>query len=156
MDPTAAIRELFSRHGVPFTEIEHEPVLTSADAARVRGVSPDIGAKSLLLKTAEGPFVLAVLPGSARLDVKLLAQAAGTKKVRFATPEEVEQVMFCRIGACYPVGAIIGVRTIVDPTLLGHPLIEFNIGSHSRSIAIAPADYLTAAKPEIAEIRVPA
>lgn len=154
LDPHGAIRAHLAASGVPYTEHEHEAVHTSDDASRVRGISTDAGAKSLLLKTREGGFVVAVLPGSARLDMAKLAVFVGTKKLHMAAHTEVEEVMGCTIGACYPIGVVAGLRTIVDPSLFSEEQVEFNPGSHTHSIRMTPADLVAVAHAEVADVRV--
>lgn len=154
MSPHEKILALLAERGIQYDQQEHEPVLTSADAARVRGVSLDAGAKSLLLKTREGAFHLVVIPGSARLDLQKVAALVGAKKVHFASHDDVERVMGCQVGACYPLGSVCGLRPIVDPTLLTQPRIDFNPGSHTHSIALASADYVALEQPQVADVRV--
>ena len=63
MNPYDAIIKLLKDNLINFEVLEHEPVFTSEQAAKVRGLSLDSGAKSLLLK-ADKNFILVVLPGS--------------------------------------------------------------------------------------------
>lgn len=102
-NPYQAIVDLLNSHGVSFETIEHEPVFTSDQAATVRGITTEAGAKSLLLNT-DGSFVLCILPGSKKLDTKKVKKLIRVKNLRFATPEEVLDVMGCEVGACYPFG----------------------------------------------------
>ena len=126
--------------GVKYEIFEHEPVYTSEQAAKVRGESLSEGAKSLLLK-ADDNFILAVLPGNKRLDIKKFKKVFGMKNIRFAKPEEVKEIMDCEIGACYPIGNIIGVRTIVDNSFLNNTDVCFNPGVHDKTIKMKWQDY---------------
>jgi Ala-tRNA(Pro) deacylase len=147
--PYEKIISFLKQHNVVFEEIEHEPVYTSEQAAKVRGMSLSSGAKSLLLK-AENDFVLVILPGDKRLDSKLLKSYLSVKNIRFATPEEVEHIMGCQIGACYPFGNLIGIRTFVDKSLTDCKEIFFNPGVHDKSIKMKLIDYQAVVQPEIA------
>ena len=71
---------------------EHEPVKTCEEAAKVRNVTVDSGAKALLIKdngkklTLEGvPYYLAVMSASKKFHEK-----AG---VRWREPEEIRELM---------------------------------------------------------------
>ena len=150
-NPYQAIIALLQDKGVPFKQLEHEPVFTSQQAAAVRGLTLEQGAKSLLFKTKQG-FVLVVLPGDKRVDSKRLKKLLDVSDVRFASPEEVKTQMGCEIGACYPFGLVAGLRTIVDASLSNQDTISFNPGRHDRSIKIAFSDYVRLANPEIASI----
>jgi Ala-tRNA(Pro) deacylase len=71
-------------------------VLTSKEAAEVRGVSLESGAKAMLLKdnsskSAETSllFTLAVMSASKKFSWKLVKKVLKVKNMRFATPDEV-------------------------------------------------------------------
>lgn len=150
-NPYQKILELLDTRGVEYKIAEHEPVFTSEQAARIRNESINTGAKSLLLK-ADNNFVLVVLPGGKRLSSKKLKDFLGLKNLRFATPEEVKEIMGCEIGACYPLGEIIGIKTIVDNALLGNDEISFNPGLHNKTIKINSRDFLSVIAVKIADI----
>lgn len=151
-NPFLAITNLLEESDVVYGLLEHEPVHTSEEAARVRGMSAHTGAKSLLLKTGEA-FVVAVLAGSQRLDSKKLKHHLGASdKPRFATPEEVQQHMGCEVGACYPHGSLIGLRTILDANLAEQAMLSFNPGVHNKTLNLDMDDYLAVEQPEVADI----
>jgi Ala-tRNA(Pro) deacylase len=150
-DPFQKIIELLDSQDIKYEILEHEPVYTSEQAAKVRNESINSGAKSLLLR-AGGYFVLAVLPGGKRLSSKKVKKFLGLKDLRFATPQEVKEAMGCEIGSCYPLGKIIGVRTIIDNALLENEDISFNPGLHEKTIKLKLRDYLSLAAAEITDI----
>jgi Ala-tRNA(Pro) deacylase len=145
------VTDFLDEQGAPYKILEHEPVFTSEQAAKIRGTSLKQGAKALLFKSKEN-FILIVAPGDKRVDSKKLKKLLGTKDLRFATPEEVKQVMGCEIGACYPFGNLIGVRMIVDKSVGKNEIISFNAGLHNRSVLIKYADYEKAVNPEVVDI----
>jgi prolyl-tRNA editing enzyme YbaK/EbsC (Cys-tRNA(Pro) deacylase) len=151
-EPYEAILKLLDKTHIVYEKFEHEPVHTSEEAAAVRGVSMSQAAKALLFKTREGNFVLVVLPGDKRADSRKLKDYLQTKAIRFATPEEVEEQMGCKIGACYPLGVVAGLRTIVDKSLGDNEEIFFNPGRHDVSIKMRYIDYLNLSTPEIVDI----
>jgi len=148
-DPYEAIVRLLDEAHIEYERFEHEPVFTSEEAAAVRGVSMSQAAKALLFKTKEGNFVLVVLPGDKRADSRKLKDYLGTKGIRFATPEEVEEKMGCKIGSCYPLGTVAGLRMLVDKSLAQNKEIFFNPARHDVSIKMKYADYIKLANPEL-------
>ena len=149
--PYQKIIELLNGAGVKYEIMEHEPVFTSEQAAKVRNESINSGAKSLLLRINK-KFVLAVLPGGRRLSSKKIKDTFQVKELRFATPQEVRDIMGCEIGACYPFGKIFGVETIVDESLSKNKIISFNPGVHDKTIKLSPKDYLSIADAKIDDI----
>lgn len=150
-DPYSEIIKLLESAKVRYQIIHHEPVFTSEQAEAMSGLSLSQGAKTILLSAGD-IFVLAVLPGDKRIDTKKLARYLGVKKVRFATETEVEQIMRCKIGACYPFGSFINTRVIVDPALAREERIAFNPGRNEQSIIVDSSDYLRVANPEMQSI----
>jgi len=140
-EPFEAIVRLLDEAHIEYEKSEHEPVFTSEEAAAVRGVSMSQAAKALLFKTKEGGFVLVVLPGDKRADSRKLKDYLHTKSIRFATPEEVEEQMGCKIGSCYPLGVVAGLRTLVDKSLGANEEIFFNPARHDVSIKMKYIDY---------------
>jgi len=110
VNPYEDIIGVLRANSINFEELDHEPVYTSEDAAKVRGLSVEAGAKSLLFK-AKDKFVLVVLSGSKRVDSKKLKRLLAVKEIRFATPAEVNNKMGCIVGACYPFGSIAHLQT---------------------------------------------
>ncbi|MDO8557301.1 MAG: YbaK/EbsC family protein [Candidatus Jorgensenbacteria bacterium] len=149
--PFEKIKKLLTDNNIKYELFEHAPVYTSEEAAKVRNSPLSQGAKSLLLKT-ENSFVLAIIPGDKKLDSKKLRKAVGVKSIRFATPEEVKEIMGCEIGACYPFGNIIGVKTIVDENLMNVDNIFFNPGVHDKTIKLDRECYQSIVNPEIADV----
>jgi Ala-tRNA(Pro) deacylase len=118
------IKAFFDQHGVKYEVTEHKAVHTSEEAAEVRGVSLDSGAKAMLLKdsgkklTLEGvPFYLAVMSASKRFSSKQFKKLINCKNIKFASPEEVHKVTGCLTGAVPPLGKIFGVPVWVDRSL---------------------------------------
>ncbi len=153
-DPFTAIVQFLSDNGIEHGVIEHEPVHTSQEAATVRGMSMSQGAKSLLLKSEE-EFVVAVIQGNRRLDIKkLMSHIGANKRPRFARPEEVKDQMECEIGACYPLAQIAGLRTMVDVAFLDQESMSFNPGVHNKTIIMDVADFMFAIDPEVVDLAV--
>ncbi|MBI4080786.1 MAG: hypothetical protein HY430_03385 [Candidatus Levybacteria bacterium] len=149
--PFDAIRSLLERNNIEYELIEHTPVFTSEQAAAIRGMSKSQGAKSLLIKAQEA-FYLMIIPGDRKLDGKKVKTLLGAKEIRFATPQEVVQVMHCEVGACYPFGNIIHVTMYVDVTLSKNNVISFNPGVHDKSIKMMWKDYQSIIQPQMVEI----
>ncbi len=134
------IIEMLTQFNADFELVEHEPVYTSEQAASIRGLGLENGAKSLLLKV-NNDFKMFVLPGNQKLDSKKVKMVTSAKKIRFATPEEVEDITGTQIGAVYPFGIIAGVPMYVDEKLAQNEIIAFNPGVHNKSIIMRWSEY---------------
>lgn len=143
------VRALLDEAGITYRHTSHDPVYTSAEAAAVRGVSLHSGAKALVLKAGEG-FVLAVLPADTSLDSGALRAALATRKIRFATKDELLEVTGLTLGAVPPFGSLFGIDTVCDSGLADNESINFNAGSQTDSLQMAYADWERVEAPRVA------
>ena len=141
---------LLRRDGCTFRLSHHAPVTTSHHAAAVRGADLASGAKAMLVKTRHG-FVLAVLAADRRVEWKLLASLLDDRGARFATDAELEAVTGLRKGAVPPLGALFGLRTIYDRSLLQVETVNFNAGTPTDSIAMPRGELVRLGGAELAD-----
>lgn len=123
--------------------MHHESVITSADAARVRGVALSSGAKALPLKTAND-YKLFVLSANRQLDWRSVKATTGSKSARLATDEELFELTELTKGSVPPFGKLLGIEVHVDDALLQEELVRFNAGSLTASIEMPGARPLEA------------
>ena len=137
-----------------FELIEHEPVFTSEQAAKVRGARLCEGVKAIVLKSSSAKFVLACVPGDKKIDFKKLAQICGEKKFSLASPNEVLEQTGCEIGSVSPLGMIYPLETFFDKRIIENEIVEFNVGLHTRSVRMSPKELVKALEPNIADFAV--
>ena len=143
------IRELLTKNGFKFDEMEHEPTLTSEQAARVRGVDLEIGGKALLIKTDQ-IYRLFVLSAALQLDSGAIRGFLGVRRTRFATPAELKELTGLVPGSVPPIGRpILPFELYVDESIGNNREIAFNAGSLTNSILMSVEDYLSVSKPTI-------
>jgi Ala-tRNA(Pro) deacylase len=156
MDIFELLVDLFRRGNAVFRVIEHEPQGRSDAVAAVRGTRPEQGAKAIVcaIPVTDGTrYVVAVVPGDRRVDVKAVARHVGGKKGSFAQPAVAQQLTGCPIGAIPPVVFDDSLTLIVDDAFLDRETdIAFNAGRLDRSIVIRSADYKRIVAPELAAI----
>jgi Ala-tRNA(Pro) deacylase len=135
------VRALLDSCAVTYELMEHAPVFTSEEAARVRGTDIREGAKALLF-LADGRPVLLVVPGDRRVDSRAFKQRFGVQDLRLVAAAELRQLTGLAPGAVPPFGSVMGLPTYVDAALATGQRMAFNAGSHSASIRMAVADFL--------------
>ncbi len=134
--------DLFKKEGVEFQLYEHEPVYTSVEASKVRGVELRSGVKALVLKSDDGNYLLADLAADRKADIKKLQKVAGVGKLHFASREEVISVTGCEPGSVHPFGVLFGLPTYLDPSVLENEHVNFNIGLLTKSVRIRREDLM--------------
>jgi prolyl-tRNA editing enzyme YbaK/EbsC (Cys-tRNA(Pro) deacylase) len=149
MTPPDSIRAFLEELAIPFREIHHAPTYTSEESAQARGESIRIGGKALLLKTDE-IYRLVVLSASLRLDSAAIREHFGTRRMRFASTEELMELTGLVPGSIPPFGQpILPFELFVDKSILENQWIAFNAGSVRDSIVMTVEDYLKAARPTV-------
>ena len=143
------IREMMEEKKIPIEGTEHEPVYTNPAMAQALGVRESQTIKSLVLKTREGEFAVLVLPGDKRVDWKLIAGQINTKKVEFAKPEEVLQLVGCEVGCVPPFGHITELPIYMDKELLKKDIVYFNPGVHNKSFKVKAWDLKKLCNPKM-------
>lgn len=140
---------------IPFREFRHEPEGDTEAASALRGHPLAWAAKSLVVGVrVDGAeqYVLAVIPGDARLDFDKVERAVGGTSGDFAPEPIAEQLAGSESGTVMPFSWDERMQLIADPSLFDAPELVFNAGRLDRSIAISSTDYRRHAHPLIAQI----
>lgn len=124
---------------------------TAEAAAQAAGCGLGQIVKSLVFE-AGGRFVLAMVPGDRRADRRKVALAAGTKRARVASAEEVESATAFAPGAVAPF-PLPGVdRLLIDRRLLTQELLWIGAGSEYHLAAISPPDLARLTRAETGDL----
>jgi Cys-tRNA(Pro) deacylase len=143
------IIELLDKNHIEYKLTEHEPVRTSEEAAKVRGVDVKTGAKAMVVKSKDTYFLL-VLPADQRINWKKVKSVLNVKDIRFATEEEAEKVTHVQMGAVPPLGNVLNLPTYFDESIKEIEIVNFNRGSRTHSISMKTIDLIDLVKPTFA------
>jgi Ala-tRNA(Pro) deacylase len=142
------IKKLLDDNNIEYKAMEHEPVYTCEQAAKVRGTRLSQGTKALVLK-ADGKYVMAILPGDKELDEERLKRVLQAKKIELANAKQVKNITGCSLGAVPPLGNIFEIPVYADNALTQNEYIDFNAGSNKKSIEMRVKDLFKIIKPKI-------
>ncbi|MEW6359618.1 MAG: YbaK/EbsC family protein [Planctomycetota bacterium] len=148
-EATRKILNHLTAQGIPFDKLEHEVVTTSEAAAGARSSRIEEGAKALIVK-AEETFYHLIISAAKRVDNNRLRKLIGTRKVRFARPDEVMALTGCMPGAVPPFGNLFGLKVFMDDALMAEDTVYFNCGSHTVSLRMRREDLVKATGAEVA------
>lgn len=143
------IRTHLKTAGIAFREVHHQPTRTSEESAAARGEPLSIGAKALLLRT-DDVFRLFVLPADQKLDSSAVRRHVGARRTRFASVEELDELVGLVPGAVPPFGEpILPFELYADVSVgLDIDKVAFNAGSLTDSIIMTASDWAAVARPE--------
>lgn len=139
-----------------FRVIEHEAEGKSEAISAIRGNRPEQAAKAMVLDVRGGGGgrrpVLAILPGSARLDFNAVASLFEARKCGFASPETAQELTGCVMGAVPPFALNPALAIVVEEDLLANETLFFNAGRLDRSMELDTKDWVAVARPRVAKI----
>jgi Cys-tRNA(Pro) deacylase len=139
---SADLAAFIAKHDIPaeliYMEADTPTVETAAEAL---GVHPDQIVKSILC-LADGTPVLVVASGTARLDLKRLADHLGLarKRVKMADAPTVLEISGFEVGAMPPFGHKTKLRTVIDGRVFAQPEVYGGGGDINAMMRIAPAE----------------
>lgn len=144
---TATAQRLYddcARLGVRLAVHEHAPVFTIDESAAVHRAVPGAHTRNLFLKDHKGRFWLATLPHHARADLRHLATALGSGRLRFASADDLDRLLGLIPGSVTPLGAIsdVGaeVTVAIDQSLVEAGTIAVHPLRNTATVVLAAAD----------------
>lgn len=149
-DPNTPVFDQIIKHldtnRITYQVLEHDAVLTSEDASRVRNTKLSQGAKALIMYADKKPIML-VLSADKKVDLKQFKANQNIKDLRMATREEVKKITHVEVGAVPPLGNLFDIPVYVDKSLGTNHEIVFNAGAHTKSIMMEYKDYIQVCSP---------
>lgn len=143
---TNAMRALDARK-VAYQTFSYSSEIHSADgAAEALGVDPAMVYKTLVVlpESGQGRPLLIMVPGNHELDLKVLGQAVGEKKLRMASQREAESLTGLLVGGISALALLNkNFRIFVDEAALELPQMYVNGGQRGLNLRLAPQDLLS-------------
>lgn len=99
--------------------------------------------KTLVLEDTEHKLLVAIVPVSQQVNLKLLAKAAKVKKVQMAPQQKVENTTGYILGGVSPLGQKKRLMTFVHQSASDFKKIYVSAGKRGLEISIAPVDLCT-------------
>ncbi len=149
------VTDLLDSLGIAYTVLPHaEPVFTVEAAAAQRGVVKEAMVKSILLKDREGRYVMACVPGEARLDPQAVRAALPPdwKRLSFADGDAIRAVTGYVQGAVAPLCLPDDVPVVMDQTFAAMDRCNISSGDPMAGLELAAGDLMRAARARLAPI----
>ncbi len=147
---------LLQRCGARYRVLEHAPEGRTELVSAMRGHPVAQAAKCVVVLVKLGKktphYVLAVVPGDARVDFTALKQLVGGTYAAFASHEKAEELAGSASGTILPFSFHDRLELITDPELLASDEMFFNAARLDRSLALDSSNYRTIAAPRVAAI----
>ncbi|WP_100641706.1 Cys-tRNA(Pro) deacylase [Alteromonas facilis] len=133
-------------------EYQHNPSADSygLEAAEKLKLDPQTVYKTLVCQLNTQELVVAVIPVTEQLNLKLLAKAANSKKAVMANPMDVERTTGYVLGGVSPLGQKKPLKTYIHKRAVEHKIIYVSAGKRGLEIGLSPNDLLNLTKGQLA------
>ena len=126
------IYEHLNKNGIAFEITEHAAVWNMDDVAQLEMPYPEADAKNLFVREDKTKnYFLITVKGDRRVDLKALRKEEGLRQLKFASAEELAELLDLYAGAVTPLGLLNdesrSVKLILDSYFLQPPAL---IGAH--------------------------
>lgn len=142
--------------GARYRLIDHAPEGRTDLVSALRGHDVAQAAKCMVVMVKVGKkqsrYVLAVVPGDARVDLQAVRALYDGTYVAVAGRDRAEELAGSVSGTVLPFSYHPRLALVADPTLLETPELFFNAARLDRSIALATDDYVRLAAPRVAPV----
>ncbi len=155
-DTYSRLIELLDQNQAQYRLIDHAPEGRTDIVSPMRGNDIRQAAKCIILMLKLGKkttkYVLGVVSGDARMNLKAVGALMGATYVSFASTNIAEELAGSVTGTILPFSFNPQLELIADPGLLEHEELYFNAARLDRSMALNTRDYVAIAKPRIERI----
>ena len=134
--------------------IEKEETVHTSDAANATGIDLHKITKNLVSKTNEGEFVMLVVPGDRRVDLKRTANVLCVKNVQVIPFGQAEGISGYPPGGTPSLGHKTKMRVVFDKSLLNYETIFCGGGSRDKLLELRVEDVIRLNSALVAEISV--
>jgi Ala-tRNA(Pro) deacylase len=147
---------LLDQNGAHYRLIDHASEGRTEIVSPMRGNPLSQAAKCIILMVKIGKkvtkYVLAVIPGDARVDLAAVKALTTGTYIAFASTDIAERLAGSVTGTILPFSFNPDLELIVDPSLLENEEIFFNAARLDRSMALSAKDYQALASPRLERI----
>lgn len=123
-------------------EVDDENV-SAEHVALSLGLSPETLYKTLVLKGNKDPYIVAIIPGNAHLDLKKIAKASGNKNCEMLPMKDLLAVTGYIRGGCSPIGMKKLFPTFIEEAAQLEQEISVSAGKRGLQMVLNPIDLAT-------------
>ena len=134
---------LLDRLGVAHRTVEHEPVFTVEESAKIDAQMPGGHSKNLFLKDKRGELWLVCALHESKIDLNALAKALGAQRFSFGSAELLHETLGVTPGSV-TVFALMNdklnrVSLVLDAALMAHDPVNFHPLTNQATTAVSAA-----------------
>ena len=132
-------------------EVDPDDLAAETVAAKI-GLPPEQVFKTLVARGDRTGICMAVIPGSAQLDLKALASVAGDRKMQLTPVKELQSLTGYIRGGVTALAGKKDYPVYVDETIELFDVISISAGVRGTQILLAPSAYLKVTKGTLGQL----
>ncbi|MDC0032801.1 prolyl-tRNA synthetase associated domain-containing protein [Pelagibacteraceae bacterium] len=137
---------ILNDNGFEYFVEEHAPLFTVEDSKSLRGQIEGAHSKNLFLKDAKANFFLISIEESASIDLKKTMQQIQSKKLSFAKPEYLQDILGIEPGSVSPFALLNDIKKQVkfylDRSFLDSETVNFHPLINTATVNISPQNLI--------------
>jgi len=137
---------MLNDNGFEYFVEEHAPLFTVEDSKSLRGQIEGTHSKNLFLKDAKANFFLISIEESASIDLKKTMQQIQSKKLSFAKPEYLQDILGIEPGSVSPFALLNDtkkqVKFYLDRSFLDSETVNFHPLINTATVNISPQNLI--------------
>jgi len=126
--------------GVWHRFVEKSETIHTSDAAKAAGRPLEMVTKNLVAKTDRGEYLLLIVPGDRKVNLRKVASVIGVKSIGLVPFERAQEISGYPPGATPSVGHKTKMRVLMDSSLLRFETLFSGGGSRSRLVELKTSD----------------
>jgi Cys-tRNA(Pro) deacylase len=142
------------KSGIPYRLVRHGRVASAAEAAAARGVEVQDLAKTIVVRRAEGDYVLVLVPGDAEISWPPLRELLGVRRLSLPDAAEAQRATGYERGTITPFGSLTAWPVVVEERFRGRE-IAIGAGAHGVAAVLAADDLVRVLDATVAAVSTP-
>ena len=141
------IYEFLDNLGIDYVYLDHEEEYSMGDAEDADEAIGVVGAKNVFLRDKKHRnFILVLVNGTKRIDLKQISELTGVKKLTFCGEEDLDAVLGLTPGAVTPFGLLNDtegrVQLIIDESLREEELFAMHPCVNTTTVRMSNKDFM--------------
>lgn len=139
------VYEALEKYQISYEKVEHEAVFTVEQSQIIKNKIKGIGCKNLFLKDQGKNYYLIIMNDQSQISLKDIALQIDSKRLSFASKEELQQILGLTPGSVTPFGIINDEGnkcTIVIENTLKNQKLLFHPNTNTATISISYSDLI--------------
>ncbi len=136
------LKQFLDNHKVWHQFVIKSETIHTVDAANVTGIELHKVTKNLVSITDTGEYILLIVPGDSKVNLKEVAKILGVKKVRLVPFSDAENISGYPPGGTPSIGHKTQMRAIIEKKLMDFETVYCGGGSRDKLLEIRVQDII--------------